>query len=529
MLLSQQPQSCIRPIPALPPATKYNPTKLFNALLSPPRVTMSWMSPEPFDLEPSSPTLPESTVRRAPRNSTADQIPSNGLQTLRRADKQLRGERRYTSARWDEDDDLDAQSTVRGKPDAVGSQARSPDDEVDVFELQHESTSNRNGREFDEGSLPNHIASQAFSSANQGAATRTRPLISPLQSPNRDPRSLFGSPSQETHLPWVRKVSNGQFSMTVSPKLLPRDAPPPKSIWDAEEEEFDRWPTAVEARAELDTVRLNATTKRSTFVKPERPELSVVEQIAEALETPLGATIRTLDEEKQAILELEDMDCGNPWGPDSHDRIIAPLREECSLLPQTAPARHMHVLDAKAYTSSTDPVMKAARPRLCDAVATVLAYTHEECLRDFLNPEIEVFEWRRNNNCVLIRREGRHVMVGNYYNFGTMYQWGFLVRSTIDTNGAWSETWASVSQGTTPLGQEGVLYDQFQADRSDWDVRPDDEEFALYVGRDLAHFLLRWEVWNYHKWWRYQIEWETDGKVTRARDKSRFPAGLTFD
>lgn len=60
-------------------------------------------------------------------------------------------------------------------------------------------------------------------------------------------------------------------------------------------------------------------------------------------------------------------------------------------------------------------------------------------------------------------------------------------------------------------------------------MQPDDEEFALYVGRDLAHFLLRWEVWNYHKWWRYQIEWESDGKVTRARDKSRFPAGLTFD
>nr|GFD59448.1 hypothetical protein [Tanacetum cinerariifolium] len=81
----------------------------------------------------------------------------------------------------------------------------------------------------------------------------------------RDPRALFGSPSQETHLPWVRRISNGQFSMTVSPRMLPKDAPPAKSIWDAADDEFDRWPTAVEARAELDTVRLNATTKRSTF------------------------------------------------------------------------------------------------------------------------------------------------------------------------------------------------------------------------------------------------------------------------
>jgi hypothetical protein len=487
---------------------------------------MSWISPDPFELEPSSSTLPTSTFRRAPQTSTVHQTTSSGLQTLRRADQQLRGELKHRSTRWDEDedDDFDLQSTIRAKPEFAG---RSSNDEIDVFEVQHHSEPN--GREFDEDGLPSNIESQALSQANQSQDIRIRPLASPLQSPTRDPRALFGSPSQETHLPWVKKLSNGQFSMTVSPRLLPRDSPPPKSIWDAEEDEFDRWPTAVEARAELDTVRINATTKRSTFVRPEEPELSVAEQIAEAVKTPLGETIRTDDEQKQAIRELEDMDCGNPWGQDLHDAIVAPLRTESTVLPEHAPARHMHILDAKTYISSTDPVSKAARPRLCDAVATVLAYTNEQCLRDFLNPEIEIFEWRRNNNCVLIRREGRKVMVGNYYNYGTMYQWGFLVRSTIDADGAWSETWASVSQGTTPVGQKGVLYDQFEADRTDWDVEPDDEEFALYVGRDLAHFLLRWEVWNYHKWWRYQIEWEVDGDVTRARDKSRFPAGLTFD
>ncbi|KAF1932552.1 uncharacterized protein M421DRAFT_1181 [Didymella exigua CBS 183.55] len=490
---------------------------------------MSWMAPDPFELEPPSPTSPKLTFQRAPRTSTADRVTSNGLQTLRRANKQLQVEIQCNSGLWDEDDDLDPQSTIRAKPESAERWSRSPDDEVDVFEVQRQQGSDPSAQRLNDDSLPNNIASPDIAPANQGEGVRTRPLISPLQSPTRDPRSLFGSPSQETHLPWVRKLSNGQFSMTVSPKLLPRDAPPPKSIWDAEEEEFDRWPTAVEARAELDTVRINATTKRSTFIRLEEPELSVAEQIAEAVDTPLGQHVRTDDEEKQMIFELEDMDCGNPCGRDLHDTIIAPLREDYTLLSKRAPARHMHVLDAKAYTSSTDPVMKAARPRLCDAIATVLAYTNEECLREFLDPEIEVFEWRRNNNCVLIRREGKEVVVGNYYNFGTMYQWGFLVRSTIDSDGAWSETWASVSQGTTPVGQEGVLYDRFEADGTGWDVKPDDEEFALYVGRDLAHFLLRWEVWNYHKWWRYQIEWESDGKVTRARDKHRFPAGLTFD
>lgn len=244
----------------------------------------------------------------------------------------------------------------------------------------------------------------------------------------------------------------------------------------------------------------------------------------------MGDATRSLSEEEQTILELEDMDCGNPVGRDLHDSIIMPLRSrDYTALPASAPTRHMHALDAKAYTANTDPIVVAARPRLCDAVATILAYTSPQCLADFLNPEVEVFEWRRLINCVMIRREGNKVIVGTYYNYGTMYQWGYLVRSTIDKEGAWTETWASVCQGMTPIGKDGVLFKQFQARDADCGVEPDDEEFALYTGRQLADFLLRYEVWNYYKWWRYSIEWETDGKLTRARDGNRYPAGLTFD
>jgi hypothetical protein len=318
--------------------------------------------------------------------------------------------------------------------------------------------------------------------------------------------------------------------MKTSPDVTSRDAPPPKSIWDAEDNEFDRWPTAAEARKELDSIRQNATAKRGTFVRPVEPELDVAEKIAEAVRTPMGDATRSLSEEEQTILELEDMDCGNPVGRDLHDSIIMPLRSrDYNALPASAPTRHMHALDAKAYTTSTDPIVVAARPRLCDAVATILAYTSPQCLADFLNPEVKVFEWRRLINCVMIRREGNKVMVGTYYNFGTMYQWGYLVRSTIDIDGAWTETWASVCQGMTPIGKDGVLFEQFKARDADCGVEPDDEEFALYTGRQLADFLLRYEVWNYYKWWRYSIEWETDGKLTRARDGNRYPAGLTFD
>jgi hypothetical protein len=308
--------------------------------------------------------------------------------------------------------------------------------------------------------------------------------------------------------------------------MIPHGSPPSKSVWEAADNEIDRWPTPAQVRSELDTIRLNATLRRNTFVKP---DLSIAEQLTEAISTPLSAKA-TSEEQEQLILELQDMSCGNPWGRDAHDDVIKRFFSHAyPALPATAPACHSHVLNAQAYTSATDTATKAARPRLCDAVATVLAYTSPECLEAFLNPEVEVFEWRRLGNCVMIRREGNQVVVGNYYNFGTMYQWGYFVRSSIDSNGTWSETWASVAQGSTPVGKEGVLFEEFETEDVKDDVEPDDEEFALFMGRELAHFLLSWEVWNYNKWWRYKVEWEADGKVTNARGKNRYPAGLTFD
>ena len=132
---------------------------------------------------------------------------------------------------------------------------------------------------------------------------------------------------------------------------MSRDAPPPKCIWDAEDDEFDRWPTAAEARKELDSIRQNATAKRGTFIRPVEPELDVAEKIAEAVRTPMGDATRSLSEEEQTILELEDMDCGNPGGRDLHDSIIMPLRSrDYTALPASAPTRHMHALDAKATT-----------------------------------------------------------------------------------------------------------------------------------------------------------------------------------
>lgn len=562
MLLSQQPHSCIASIAALPAqaASHYDIGRLFNALVSPPNKAragfteekdMSWMKRDGLVGRLFSSSGSPQTARKRSRSVADSQNSSITSQGV--ADEELQAELRRSIGRW-KDHDMNMNASVRqeaDEPKQVFSRRRrrSSGNEVDVFEVQRRPDFTPNYSQLDNDAnqpgysalsltdkTPEHTykfpqTPTSWSTDPDAQAvntTTTRRLRSPLQSPQRDPRTLFGT--KETHLPWVTRLSPNRFTMNVSPDWLTPDAAPMKSIWDAEDDEFDRWPTAAEAEEELDTVRRNATTKRGTFIRHSDPELTVVERIAEAVDTPMGDATRSLSEQEQTILELEDMDCGNPSGRDLHDDIIAPFRSrDYDALPASAPARHVHALDARAYTSSSDPVVRAARPRLCDAVATILAYTSPSCLADFLNPEVEVFEWRRLINCVMIRREGSQVTVGTYYNYGTTYQWGFLVRSHIDEHGAWTETWASASQGTTPLGKDGVMFDRFEAKGANWGVEPDDEEYALYAGRQLADFLLRYEVWNYYKWWRYGVEWETDGKLTRARDANRYPAGLTFE
>lgn len=65
-------------------------------------------------------------------------------------------------------------------------------------------------------------------------------------------------------------------------------------------------------------------------------------------------------------------------------------------------------------------VMQYVRPRLCDAIATVLFETSSKCLDAFLDPTVKVFEWRHEYSgssrrlCVVIRREGNEVIVSLY-------------------------------------------------------------------------------------------------------------------
>ena len=80
-------------------------------------------------------------------------------------------------------------------------------------------------------------------------------------------------------------------------------------------------------------------------------------------------------------------------------------------------ARAPYVIDLERYFNTQDPLVGAAYPRLCSAVATILSHTNRECLEAFLDPRVDEFVYRREvdrstaGNILVIRRMGNSVIV----------------------------------------------------------------------------------------------------------------------
>jgi len=302
---------------------------------------------------------------------------------------------------------------------------------------------------------------------------------------------------------------------------------PVKSIWDADEEEFDRWPE----QEDLEVAVKNFTIQRGTYHGAARSASGTHTSVAryvigpddednenEPLPPIRGADL-TQQEHEDFMLELADMNYGNPNGLDAHDEVMQQFYQpDCNALPVSNPAGYPHLIAHTAYLKDEDRLVQLALPRLCDAVATVLYLTSPKCLTDFLDPNTKVFEWRRDGNCLLIRREGNQIIVGTYHNYGTCYVWTYFVRSSISSTGAWKETYAGASQITTPVSANGVEFEDFVAEENEYGVDPTDEKYALYIGRLLGRFLLESGVWDVRGWRRWNVVWEADGVVTDARE-----------
>jgi hypothetical protein len=170
----------------------------------------------------------------------------------------------------------------------------------------------------------------------------------------------------------------------------------------------------------LDRIAANLSTSRGAFARSKAPMFDTGTMILPAqepadAETDDGeysdAESELSDGTRDVILELQDTERGNPF-KDKHDEIMQHFYSDiCKVLPPSLPPRFMHLIDVDAYMNSRDPIVRYAKLRLCDAVATVLIKTNPRCLEDFLNTDIQVFEWRRSPRGVMIHRDGFNVTV----------------------------------------------------------------------------------------------------------------------
>ncbi|EUC49304.1 hypothetical protein COCMIDRAFT_78995, partial [Bipolaris oryzae ATCC 44560] len=235
----------------------------------------------------------------------------------------------------------------------------------------------------------------------------------------------------------------------------------------------------------------------------------------------------------------------------------------------TSSPRTMHVIDLSSYFTTTNPLLHAAHPRLCSAIATILSHTNPACITAFLNPRIQEFiykrevQGRKGGTTLLIRRHHNTIMAGSYRNLGFSLQWRLYVRSRFNALGQWYDEYAAPTCGATPVvGGGEVMWDVFTPDgvmsgdgddddgeqrmrcakkdggadaefrgggglgvKEDGDGDEGEEEegreakFALYQSRILARYLL-WDVWvRLEGRYECRATWEADGKVNTVRLK----------
>ncbi|KAJ4377876.1 hypothetical protein N0V83_000706 [Neocucurbitaria cava] len=219
--------------------------------------------------------------------------------------------------------------------------------------------------------------------------------------------------------------------------------------------------------------------------------------------------------------------------------------------PSQPQPRRMHIIDLDVYFSTRDPLLQHAKPRLCDAVATILSHTNQQCLEAFLDPNIEDFAYRREIDrnkaglTLIVRRKGNEVVAGAYRNFGFSLQWTLYVRSLVSITGEWHEVYATLKPGSTPIVKGLPQWGMFEPDgvvqsgegmqsedatmrkvellssrKADHDAfSPTNPKFMLYQSRVLANYLL-WDVWvRFNGLYECRAIWEANGKENEVRLK----------
>jgi hypothetical protein len=322
------------------------------------------------------------------------------------------------------------------------------------------------------------------------------------------------------------------------------------NVWDPDDDEWVDAGQIVETfKASYQTPAPRSPTKGSAFMTLGATIKSVL----------LPPTRKTKEEEqdnevKEKIEELGNTFAYDPEGDLNDEVMAATFLAPTYYFPTQTPnsPRNVHIIDLDAYFTSTDALLQHARPRLCDAVATVLSHTSKECLEAFLNPTFREFVYRRkvDNNeggrILIIRREGNEVICGAYHNLAFKKLWKLYVKSVISVTGQWHEVYATLKTGemtvkdgvpewgtilqetrdeTLGLGRtEGTqrklgLSPSKKSSKPSDDVSETDPKFMLYQSRMLAERLL-WDIWyRFDKKYECRATWIADGADSEVRLK----------
>lgn len=262
----------------------------------------------------------------------------------------------------------------------------------------------------------------------------------------------------------------------------------------------------------------------------------------------------TSDEEKIAkkVEELGNTYFYDPDG-DANDEVMKSVFARPTGYFSGGEVRKMHVIDMNAYFQSKDALVKNARPRLADVVATVLAHTSKGCLGAFLDPRIGEFVFRRKVEgnegglILVIRRAGNEVICGAYRNLGFKMLWKVYVKSVVGVTGEWYETFAAMGAGEMVVGEGGPEWNHLQTGgenegeavieekkgerklelgsspkKKDGKKKADDggetdPKLMLFQSRVLATHLL-WDVWvRLDGKYECRATWSADGEEEIVR------------
>jgi hypothetical protein len=244
-------------------------------------------------------------------------------------------------------------------------------------------------------------------------------------SPSSSTLSLNSPFSSNLYLPMRPRTYQTDIANPMPANL--RDLSPfkGKPLWEPEDDEW----------AEMDAKHISSTFKAS-FKDPgqysprkTRTSTGTLSHLTTTLTSflPSSPTKRTSDavlREEEALRdnleELQNTYYSNPAG-DLCDTVMKSVFLSGSRYFHDTrdSVRVPHVIDLEAYFTTQDALIRAAYPRLSDAIATILSHTDRDCIEAFLDPRVEEFVYRREVNrsaagsILVIRRNGNQIIVSH--------------------------------------------------------------------------------------------------------------------